>query len=80
MAAPSEYDTLLPGSLVAVTFDLLQYDIKKSDIWVARVTNIRKLRDVTGRVQVSDSPVRKQRDVFDEILGSVSKPKARRLF
>lgn len=76
LVTPDKYPDELVGSLCAVTFHLLHYEIGKKDLFVAKVINIRKMRDVGGAPPVADSPVKKRKAVLDLLTeGPRTKPR-----
>jgi hypothetical protein len=78
LVKPCDYESELPFSLVAITFNLFHLEIGKKDIWNARITNIRKLRDISSGVQITDSSSKKRKDIIAKITASPERPRNRR--
>jgi hypothetical protein len=78
LVKPCDYESELPFSFVAITFNLFHLEIGKKDIWNACVTNIRKLRNISSGVQITDSSTKKHEDIIVKITASPERPKNRR--
>lgn len=77
LVMPDKYPHELVDSFCAVTFNLIHYEIGQKDVFVAKVVNIRKMRDVGGAVHVVDTPVKKRKAVLDLLTDGPPRNKRR---